>query len=508
MTNPVNHIVIVGGGTAGWLTAGLIASKNQPLDASDLKITLIESPDIPTIGVGEGTWPSMRRTLREIGIRETDLIRDCHAAFKQGSQFINWCSDNRQEHYFHPFNPPITTSDPFEFWQRQSGSTQSFADCLDAQPTLCEAGLAPKTITTAEYAGTLNYGYHLDAGAFSTLLQKHCCNALGVRHHLQNVQSVHRAENGDISHLITADGQTLQGDLFIDCTGFRGLLIGESLQVPLIPQGHILFADRALAGQVTYDQPDQIIACQTRSTAQSAGWIWDIGLSHRRGIGYVYSSNHISDEAAERELANYIGPGFGNTSVRRININSGYRKKFWVNNCIAIGLSAGFLEPLEASALMLIEQSANMIAERLPANRMVMDRLAEQFNQRQHHHWERIVEFLKLHYVLSNRQAPFWQENREVSSIPESLSEKLQLWEYHAPTAQDFSAESDVFSWISYQYILYGMGFKTEARPTCAADRCAKLSQLRDRRLEQLLTQLPNHRQLVDKIRQYGLQTV
>lgn len=246
--------------------------------------------------------------------------------------------------------------------------------------------------------------------------------------------SINSAENGDITSVNTAQAGTIAGDLFIDCTGFQSLLLGQHLQVPFIDCSDVLFIDTALAVQVPYESEDAPIASHTISTAQDAGWIWDIGLLQRRGIGHVYSSRHTSEEQATERLQNYVGSAFKNVSLRKIPIHSGHRQIFWKNNCVAVGLSAGFLEPLEASALVLVELSASMIAEQLPACREVMDITAKRFNDTFLYRWARIIDFLKLHYILSKRtDNAFWIDNRDPATIPHSLQELMQLWRYQPP---------------------------------------------------------------------------
>src|SRR6185503_17130180 len=212
---------------------------------------------------------------------------------------------------------------------------QSFCDAVCPQGRLCDDGLAPKTIATAEFEAVANYSYHLDAGKFAPFLQAHCCGKLGVRHVLADVRRVNLAESGDIRSLDTVQAGEIAGDLFADSTGFKALLIGETLGVPFKDCGDVLFCDRALAVQVPYASEGAPIASQTISTAQSAGWIWDIGLPTRRGIGYVYSSRHASDASAEDELRRYLGPQGASLPIRKIPIRAGHRETFWKRNCVA-----------------------------------------------------------------------------------------------------------------------------------------------------------------------------
>ena len=306
MNGAIRHIVIVGGGSAGWLTAGLLASTHRhasddPADA--LRITLIESPDVPTIGVGEGTWPSMRDTLRRIGVRETDVVRECDAVFKQGSKFARWVHDEDGDAYHHPFSLPqdFLDADLVSGWMAREGRA-AYAALASVQPHLCEAGRAPKQFSTPEFAGVANYAYHLDAAKLGAFLRRHCVDTLGVRHVADHMVEVVSREDGDIAAVRTREHGDIAGDLFIDCTGLRALLIGGHFGVGMVDCREVLFNDRALAVQVPYADAAAPIACHTISTAQRHGWTWDIGLSARRGVGYVHSSAHASDAEAEAVL--------------------------------------------------------------------------------------------------------------------------------------------------------------------------------------------------------------
>jgi flavin-dependent dehydrogenase len=518
MNNKISNIVIVGGGTAGWLTAGRIAAHHRAQDGKHIRVTLIESPNIPIVGVGEGTWPTMRSTLIKLGISETDFIRECDASFKQGAKFSRWVTGTADDFYYHPLMLPqgFGKTNLAAHWQAARTKKQlqkSFSDATCLQEAVCEQGLAPKLITTPEYNSVANYAYHLNAGKFSTFLQKHCCTKLGVQHVLADVISINSADNGDIASVNTAQAGTIEGDLFLDCSGFQSLLLGQHLQVPFIDCSDVLFIDTALAVQVPYESEDAPIASHTISTAQDAGWIWDIGLIHRRGVGHVYSSHHISEEQATERLQDYVGAAFKNLTVRKIPIHSGHRQIFWKNNCVAVGLSAGFLEPLEASAIVLVELSASMIAEQLPACREVMDITAKRFNDTFRYRWERIIDFLKLHYILSKRtDNSFWSDNRDPATIPHSLQELMQLWRYHPPGDHDFTSNNEVFPAASYQYVLYGMGFETDYRYSqhllqdiaVAQEQFAK----NQKNIEQVIRSLPSNRELLTKIHLHGLQTI
>lgn len=509
---PTKTVVIVGGGIAGWLTAGRIAAYHK----QNVSVILIESPSIPAVGVGEGTWPTMRSTLIALGISETDFIRECDASFKQGAKFAKWVDGKEDDFYYHPLVLPqgFSKGDVAGYWlNKEDKNGRSFSDEVCFQEAICEKGLAPKTIRTEEYGAIANYAYHLDSGKFAVFLQKHCTEKLGVVHVLDDVNGVKTLKNEDIGSVSTKENGDISGDLFVDCTGFSSLLLGKHFNVPFKSCSDVLFIDTALAVQVPYDHEDSPIASHTISTGQEAGWIWDIGLQHRRGVGYVYSSKHSSEEKAREVLAKYVGEKFDSLPVRKIPIVSGHREKFWQNNCVAVGLSAGFLEPLEASALVLVELSAQMISEQLPATRDVMGVVAKRFNETFIYRWDKIIDFLKLHYILSNRtDNAFWTDNRKPESIPESLKELMQLWKHRSPADHDFTSNNEVFPAASYQYVLYGMGFKSDYSLSqhllndwrFAEQQFSKNNKM----IEQASAALPTNRELLNKVRQYGFSEI
>jgi tryptophan halogenase len=520
MDNAVRRIVIVGGGSAGWLVAGTIAAEHGNGEAG-VQITLIESPDIKLVGVGEGTWPTMRTTLRKMGISETEFVRECDVAFKQASKFCKWYTGEEDDEYYHPFTLPVgyTEMNLAEHWKPHRDEI-SFSDAVCIQSQLCGKNMGPKFITSPEYGSVANYSYHLDASKFALFLRKHCIEKLGIEHISDNVLGVNSTENGDIRSLNTQQNGELHGDLFVDCTGLASLLIGKHYQIPMVSKKEFLFNDAALAAQVPYLDPECPISSNTISTAQSAGWIWDIGLQTRRGVGYVYSRTHISDEAADKEFRDYLTLTIGRekaeaTEFQKIKFNPGHREVFWKNNCVAVGLAAGFIEPLEASAIILIELSARMISEQLPADRNAMTIVAKRFNEVFTYRWNHIINFLKLHYVLSKRRgSQYWIDHCDSNSIPESLQELLELWRYQAPWFYDEVHSEELFPCASFQYILYGMGYETAQRPApkkhnpAAVARAHELFGENIKKTNEVMKVMPTHRELINKINRYGLQKI
>jgi len=507
VSKPVTKVVIVGGGTAGWLSACLVAAHARTHRRRQLEVTLVESPDVPTVGVGEGTWPTMRGTLERIGISEEQFLLACDASFKQGSRFDGWVTGAADDRYYHPFVAPAAGEprDLVAAWQAEASSAP-FAEAVSAQPRACQLDLAPRQPAMPGFAGALNYAYHLDAGKLATLLAGHGTRQLGVRHVRDHVEAVVTDDTGDIAAVRTRASGEIAGDLFIDCTGHAALLIGTTLEVPFRDRSGELFNDRALAMQVPV-APGSPISSQTVGTAHTAGWLWDIGLPTRRGVGCVYSSAHATDDQAEQTLRGYVGRAIPaadlkSLAVRRLTFRSGHRERFWDRNCLAVGLSAGFLEPLEASAIVLIELSLGALLDNFPADADSMALHARRFNELFRYRWDRIVEFLKLHYVLSKREEPYWRDNRSEGTVPERLRDLLRVWRDQPPSSYDLPHASEIFPAASYQYVLYGMGFPVPeavrgAAPAGTVDGLRQVGQ----RARVLASSLPTNRAYLDQLR-------
>jgi hypothetical protein len=325
-----------------------------------------------------------------------------------------------------------------------------------------------------------------------------------------NVTSIESRSDGDVAAVVVTSGERVEGDLFVDCTGNRSLLIGQHFDIDLVSVKEFLFNDAAIAVQVPYRKADDAIASVTRATAVEAGWIWDIGLQSRRGLGHVYSSAYSEEAHAMACISKYIertSPGvrIDDLQFRSIPFEPGYRRQFWVKNCVAVGLSGGFIEPLEASALALIEQAASIISEQFPANREIMSVVAKRFNDRMLYHWKRVIEFLKLHYVLSRRtDSAYWRDCRDLATCPDELKDKLVLWQQQSPWHDDAPRVDELFPSASYQYVLYGMGFTPEYRLMHRASDAQEKSRVdsmlhtNSEKARQMLKLLPTNRELVE----------
>jgi glycine/D-amino acid oxidase-like deaminating enzyme len=511
-------ILIVGGGTAGWLTAAYLAKSLRISEQTHLEITLLESPDVGIIGVGEATFPTIRNTLQFLGIDEARFIRETSATFKQGIRFNDWArapgngpkEGGERHQYFHPFEAPFSTDGTSlaPYWLLQDeASRPPFAEAMTIQARVADAQRAPKRPHEGDFSGPLNYAYHFDAAKLATVLAERAAE-LGVRHLQGLVADVTLNEAGAIDHLVTREHGRLEADLYVDCTGFRAELIGRALQAPFKSARGVLFADRALTCKIPHERPDSPIQSFTVATAHEAGWTWDIGLNGARGIGCVYSSDHIDDDRAEAILRGYVGAAAAaDLTTRRIPFEAGYRQQQWVKNCVAVGLSAGFLEPLESTGVVLIEAAVAIIAELFPHNGPI-SAPARRFNELMTARFDNIITFLKLHYCLSQRTEPFWRQNADPASMPERLVDLLEQWRWRPPTRYDFTLDLETFAFFNYQYILYGMGFKTDLSPgrgefpdVAAADKLfAKIKSFGERATHDL----PSHRDLISRINRFG----
>ena len=480
-------IIIVGGGTAGWLTAGLLAAKKKVNGQAIFNVKVVEPTTIKAIGVGEGTWPSMRRTLSDIGVSERDFLKQTGASFKQGTKFVNWVHD-QGEYYYHPFEAPVSHNEcsPLGAWKELLDKIP-FAQYAGVQEILCENHRAPKLLTSRDFAGVTNYGYHFEADGLSRFLKNHCVKNLSIEVIPDVVKEVESKESGDISAVITRNHGHVKGDFFVDCTGFRSLLLKQHFKSREHPLGHIFLSDRAITARVPYHKTSKIEST-TLSTAQRAGWIWDVSLASRFGAGYVHSSAHISSDLAQKEFADYIqkkGYEPSKLDFRELKFNAGYIDKCWIKNCVAIGLSAGFIEPLEASSIMLTEIAARELASSLSEEKFDRKSATQNFNLGFKARWEQVVHFLKLHYVLSQREDKFWQDSRESQTIPQNLRQDLMDWKEGEPAME---LSDSLFPLESYQFVLYGMVNRQHSRLAFS-----KLSKYQPR-LEQYMRLLPtNH---------------
>ena len=501
------HILIVGGGTAGWVTAGLLKAKGASLLGAPLDVTLVESPDIPTVGVGEATTPSLGVTLAAMGVDEHAFMRACDATFKHGIRFEQWTqapADAPSEHYFHPFEHPVRLGmdQLAHHWRRIApGQRGPFADLAGVQHALSVSGLAPKRFEDPPYQGMMPYAYHLDAGKLAGFLSD-LAQSRGVRHFHENVVEVKRTEAGDVASVVLAESGEVSADLYIDCTGFRAMLLSPNGAAPYVSKSDTLFCDRAVVTRQPVERLESVRPF-TRAIAKESGWVWDINLTNRRGIGHVYSSRHQSDDEALRVLASHIGCAPEALEARQLKMKVGYHQEQWRGNTLAIGLSAGFVEPLESTGIYLIEMAGWMVSQLLPRFFAGGDACAH-FNSVMARHYENIVDFIKAHYAFSKRRdTPFWRENTDPDTWSPSLRALASRWSDDTPNDYDFDHRVQCFSAANYQFVLHGMQPSADIAPDLVpSEALAPYAEIRRRRLAQARQRLEPHHAYLARLAQ------
>ena len=449
----IAKIIIAGGGTAGWMTA---AALGHVFRGTAMTIDLIESEEIGTVGVGEATIPEILKFNAMLGIDEADFMRATKATFKLGIEFDGWKKEG--ERYFHPFGVYGTDMEGISFhhfWlkARAEGNDIPLEDfCLAWQAGIRGRFAHPGGPPNAPL-GTLGYAYHFDAVLYARFLREYAERHNVRRYEGKIVHVMQDGKSGNIEAVRLEDGRELAGDLFIDCTGFFGLLIEKTLAAGYDDWTHWLPCNSAVAVPSTRDPANPALRPYTRSTTRKAGWQWNIPLQHRTGNGYVYSNRHSSDdEAAATLLANLDGEPLAD--VRQLRFTTGKRKEIWKNNCIAIGLSCGFLEPLESTSIHLIQSAITKLISLFPdnphddVNRRLFNRLIDQ-------EFHTIRDFLILHYNVTERSGmPFWDHVRNMD-VPDFLTEKRRLFTH---SGRIFREENEIFSEPSWLAVFTGQG--------------------------------------------------
>lgn len=449
--NRIRRVVIVGGGTAGWMTAAAITRFLRPLGC---RIELVESDDIGIVGVGEATIPPLIDFLRVLGIDENDLIRACRATFKLGIQFKDWV---RSGHiYTHPFGQTGVNLDGVPFsaiWLRmhQAGLAARLDD-YNLAAVAGEAGkfMRPMRMATDSPLQYITYALHFDASLFGRYLRSWSETRGVIRTEGKVRRVLQRPENGFIEALELENGARIEGDLFIDCTGFRGLLIEGALQTGYEDWSNWLPCDRAVAVPCERGGPP---ASLTLTQARESGWQWRIPLQHRNGNGYVYCSEFLGDDEARAKLLGRL-EGKALADPLTLRFTTGRRRKFWNKNCVAVGLASGFLEPLESTSIHLVQRAVAILISYFP-DRAFEQADIDRYNRIMTFEYERVRDFLLLHYTTNERtDTPFW---RHCKSIPhtDSLKEKLELFRSYGRIVRE---ENELFPVQSWLYVMLGQG--------------------------------------------------
>ncbi|MFL0414637.1 tryptophan halogenase family protein [uncultured Sphingomonas sp.] len=455
----IRKITIVGGGTAGWMTAALLS---QLFNDGGFDIKLIESDEIGTIGVGEATIPAIRNYHALAGLDQVAMIRATQATFKLGIEFVDWRAlGHSYIHGFGKIGQDLLWLHPHQFWLKYAarGQTKHFdhyaLNCLAArQNRFC----LPDPRNPGSPLADLDYAYHFDASLFARFLRAHAEQRGVTRIEGRIVSAELRPEDGHVDHVLLSDGRRVDGELFIDCSGMRALLLGQTLGVGYEEWSHWLPCDRALAVPCESVVP---LTPYTRSTARAAGWQWRIPLQHRIGNGHVYSSAHISDdEAADVLLANLDGRALADP--RPVRFTPGRRDKSWERNVVAIGLSSGFLEPLESTSIHLIQTAILRLVALFPGAGINAADVAE-YNRQTSFEFEDVRDFIIAHYKVTEREdTPFWAYVRNMD-IPDSLSARLELFRTSARFFGQQKAE--LFREESWVQVLLGQGLQAQHDP-------------------------------------------
>ncbi|WP_192772349.1 tryptophan halogenase family protein [Plantactinospora soyae] len=475
----MKSVVVVGGGTAGWMSATYL----KAAFGDRIRVTVVESDRIPTIGVGEATFSTVRHFFEYLGLDERTWMPHCGGSFKLGIRFQDWAGPGR--HFYHPFER-LRVVDGFhmaDWWLQLGERDQGFDRQCFITPALCEARRAPRTLdgelfvvnadqslgrsTLAEQRAQFPYAYHFDAARLALFLTGFGVER-GVRHVRDDVLQVGQDERGWITHVTTREHGDVAGDLFIDCTGFRGLLINQALGERFQSFQDVLPNNRAVALQVPREQEREGIDPYTTATAMPAGWIWTIPLFGRHGTGYVYSDQFCGPDEAEAALRKFAAPGRDDLSANHIQMRIGRNERSWVRNCVAIGLSSGFVEPLESTGIFFIQHGLEQLVRHFPDARWD-PALPLAYNERINRAIDGVKEFLALHYRAAGRDDSLYWKEAKVRALPDGLQERLT-------TASSFLLDEETiyphyhgFETYSWNTMLLGLGHEpSHPRPALA----------------------------------------
>jgi tryptophan 6-halogenase len=472
MKGLIENVVIVGGGTAGWMTASYL-KKAFP----EVSFTLIESPAVPKIGVGEATIPNLQRVFFDfLGLEEDEWMRQCNASFKCAVKFVDWRRPRGagpSDHYYHTFGilPNCDRVPLSHYWalKRSAGYDEAFDYACYREPPLLDAKLAPRF---ADGTRAMYYAWHFDAHLVADYLRQ-VATRWGVRHVIDQVADVVLGEEGSIESLRTVRGRHVEADLFIDCSGFRGLLINKALQEPFIDMSNYLVNDSAVAAAIPHDDDAHGVEPYTSAIAMDSGWTWKIPMLGRFGSGYVYSSKFADEDRAARDFCRLWNLDPDKTELNRIRFRVGRNRRAWVKNCVSIGLSSCFVEPLESSGIYFIYAAIYQLAKHFP-DKSFNPVLADRFNREIEFMFDDTRDFIQTHYLTTPREdTPFWRANKFELTISDDVKHKLETYRSGLPVNMPITGEDAYYSdfeaefrnfWTngSYYCILAGMGWFPE----------------------------------------------
>jgi tryptophan 6-halogenase len=497
------RIVILGGGTAGWMAANLFA---QAWGKLGTQVTLVESPEVGIIGVGEGSTPQLRAFFQALGLAEADWMPKCNATYKNGITFRGWSERAGFESYYHPFATEIDIQTLGGFTyntraRRTGRDVWAHPDRFFLPAYLSSKRLGP--IPAENFPFDISYGYHFDAYLVGAVLREHA-KALGVEHLERHIAEVQLGDGGHVTALLSKDGESIAGDIFIDCSGFRGSIIQEALKEPFVSFSDNLFNDSA----VVMPTPADPIGTNphTSAIALSAGWAWDIPLTNRTGNGYVYASGYIDKDAAETELRAHLGLLESDVEARHLSMKVGRVERSWMGNCLAVGLSQGFIEPLEATALHIVQATVEGFIGAMeqggftPAER-------EAFNHRIAARYEGIRDYIVCHYRVNRRtDTQYWRDNAANQNLSDNLKAILTSW-FRGEDLGATIAELDIgkyYSSLSWHCLLAGYGtFPDDAKITPPGDDIQRLDMAQmDDFLRRCGLNFTDHKTLLDRMKQ------
>ena len=459
-------MVILGGGTAGWIAANLMA---KHWGDKNFEITLVESPNIGIIGVGEGSTPPLRSFMELIGLQEYEWMPKVNATYKVGITFKNWSAKPGFEQYVHPFlcQPDQFTAPAFfhnSFLIRKGIDLEGHPNHFFLPTEMIQQKLAP--IAPANFPFEINYGYHFDSGLLGKVLAEHA-QTKGVNYKSATVEDVVLNASGDIAHLVTDTGEKIEGDLFVDSSGFKGQLIQQALKVPFISYADSLFNDSAV---VFPTKADDEIAPHTESTALKYGWAWRIPLTNRTGNGYVFSSKFVNKDQAETEFRHHLGLLDSDVEAKHLNFKVGRVATHWHKNCLAVGLSQGFVEPLEATALDMVQETVVRFIEAYN-NGNGSDKFRKDFNDRISARFDAVKDYIVCHFrIVSRTDTDYWKANGNNNKISRSLHAILTAWMQGKNITDELERQKldAYFPNVSWNCLLAGKGVypdKSQLKP-------------------------------------------
>ncbi len=452
INRPPASVVVLGGGTAGWMTANLLAHRWA---GSGTKITVVESPDIGIIGVGEGSTPQLKHFFETLGIAEKEWMPRCNATYKAGIRFNNWSHRAGFSSYFHPFPTaldPITQQKfVYNTMARRTGrDVMAHPDDFFLSTKLAMQNLAP--VAPINFPFHIGYGYHFDAYLVGAYLREYA-KKLGVLHLQRTIIGVSRSQSGDIASLRTSDDEAITADFYIDSSGFASILLQHALEEPFISYSENLFNDRAVVMPTPADPT--ILKPYTTSTAASAGWIWDIPLTNRTGNGYVHASAFISANDAETELRRHLNILDSPVEARHLKMNVGRVRNSWVHNVLAVGLAQGFIEPLEATALHIVQTTVEMFLEAWENQNQAV------FNREINERYDGIRDYIVCHYKVNQRQdTDYWRQTAHNQQLSTSLKSIISCWFKCQDLTHEINEQniSGYYTSLSWHCLLAGYG--------------------------------------------------